>query len=323
MHDEVRDALVRAAQGWNGGEPGAALVQATGAFVARALQDPSALGRVAALLSGLDPGAAAWIAVACGTAIERGADPAPSARPVVDLLVSWLPGLPHAGEPPTAAQAARLKLLDYLCQAAVSHLARVPALRERLGHDLPLVERLDELGEHSFGPLWVREALLKHGGALLLIQPTSGQGLRLRYSNVSNCFHLFSLLQTAVGQRLEGGRVPDALVAKVARGAANDRIRDEAWWHYGDARSANARVDASVRGEGLAREIPVIDGVQVMLAWPRIVERTWDQAFLTPHLEAMPADAVVEGELSADELTAWMKRLGIAPAKRRWPWSRR
>lgn len=323
MHDEVRDALVRAAQGWSGGEPDAALRQATGAFISRASQDPAVLGRVAALLAGLDPGAAAWIAVACGTAIERGADPAPSARPVVDLLVSWLPELPRAGEQPSAAQAARLKLLDYLCQAAVSHLARVPALREQLGHDLPLVERLDELGEHSFGPLWVREALLKHSGTLLLIHPTSSQGMRIRYSNVANCFHLFSLMQTAVGQRLEGGRVPDELVAKVARGAANDRIHDQAWWHYGDARSGRPRVDTSIRGEGMTREIPVIDGVQVILAWPRLVERTWDQAFLTPHLEAMPADAVVEGELSTDEIAAWTKRLAIAPAKRRWPWFRR
>jgi hypothetical protein len=324
MHDAVSNALMDAARGWNGEEPSAGLRKATGVFIARATQDPSVLGRIAPSLAELEPGAAAWIALACGTAIEGGADPALSGKPVVDLLSSWLSRLPPAEGQRTSELPASQNPFEYLCQSVVSHLARLPALREQLGHDLALIERLDKAGLHSFGPIWVREALLKSSGSLLLIHPTSATGLRIRYSNVSNCFHLFSLIQIAVGQRLEGGRVPNDAVARVAKGDSAADITDEAWWHYGDAYSSKADVSHSIWGEHLTREIPVFEGEQVILAWPHVLaRRIWDANFMRPHLDAMPADAVLEGELSAEEVAAWMKRLGIAPAKRRWPWSRR
>jgi hypothetical protein len=319
MHDAEYHALIRAARGWNGAQPQGALRQATADLLARVPQDPSLLSRIGASLAGLDPGAAAWLAVTCGTAVERGANAQLTGRAVMGLLASWLPELPGQ----TTGQASRLELFQFVCQAAVSHLARMSAMREEMGRDASLIERLDQLGVHSHGAIWVREALLKHSAALLLLHPTSGRGLRTRYENVSNCFHLFSLLQSAIGTRLEGGRVPDETVARVARGKSDAPVTDHAWWDYGDPQSRQSDPRQSIRGEGLTREIPVIDDVQVMVAWTLRLERTWDAAFLQPHLEAMPADARVEAALPADEAAAWMKRLGIATAKRRWPWSRR
>ncbi len=109
-----------------------------------------------------------------------------------------------------------------------------------------MLERLSELGGWSHGALWVREALLKTSGALILLHPPGGTGLRLWYSNVSNNFHLFSLLQTAVGTAIPGGRVADDTIALVARGKSADRISDQAWWHYGSANSSRADLQSSI-----------------------------------------------------------------------------
>jgi hypothetical protein len=48
-----------------------------------------------------------------------------------------------------------------------------------------------------------------------------------------------------------------------------------------------------------------------MLLWPPILEsRSWSTNF-GPHLEALPADVVVEEELSLAESRAWLQALGL------------
>jgi hypothetical protein len=132
---------------------------------------------------------------------------------------------------------------------------------------------------------------------------------------------LFSLLQTAIGTSIAGGRAPDAAIARAARGKSNEVPRDEAWWHYGTALSKKADTATSIWGEGLVREIPRVDGVPVIIAWDPILEaRTWDAAFLGPHLDAMPADAEIESILTSEEIKAWLKGLRIKPRRSWWPW---
>jgi hypothetical protein len=213
-------------------------------------------------------------------------------------------------------------LFRYLCQSAVTHLARLPAQREVLGEDTPLLDRLGELQGCSHGAIWVREALLKSSGVLVMLHPTSATGVRLVYTNVANCFHLFSLLQTAIGTLIPGGREPSAAITRVARGKSTGAVSDEAWWHYGNALSNKADLASSIWGEGLVREIPRIDGVPVILAWPaELQSRSWDGGFLGPHLDAMPADAMVESQLTGEETRAWLQRLGIGAKKKWWRFS--
>jgi len=324
MADDLCVALESASRGWTGGPATGAMLAATRAFLARVADDPALLGEVAASLTRYEPGAAAWIAVTCGTAVERGA-PADSTGPaVLDLLRSSLAALPIGGEAdpphePTREQAAHLELFSYLCQAAVTHLARLPVPREAMSRDEALLDRLGELQAFSHGAVWVREALLKSSGTLVFLHPPSGTGLRLCYSNVSNCFHLFSLLQTAIGERVPGGRVPVAAIARVARGTSTEPVNDAAWWHYGTAESKRAELSTGILGEGLVRDIPAVDGPQIIVAWPPLLEsRGWDGGFLGPHLEAMPADVVIDGQLAQAESEAWLKRLGVGKQKRWW-----
>ena len=283
------------------------------AFVSAAARDQELLREAAEALNTQVPGSAAWLAVACGTVVERGAAADVSGPAVIELLRSWLSRLASA-----PVQATLLSQFRFVCQAAVTHLARLPALRERLGQDAALLEQLIELSAHSHGAWWVREALVKSSGVIVVLHPPGNTGLRLRYSNVSNCFHLFSLLQTAVGTRIPGGRTPDESIARVARGKSMDSVSDEAWWHYGSALSPKPAPTAGIPGEGLVRDIPRVAGEQVLLLWPPLEQRTWDAGFLGPHLEAMPADATVEQMLTTEETHAWLEKTGAARAGKAW-----
>jgi len=285
------------------------------AFQSAVQQDESLMRECAAQLGEQGPGSIAFIAVAFGALVERGMAAELTGPAVLGQLRAWLPHLPTPGksEPatrpaPTPDQAMRLARFQFLCQSAVTHLARLPAQRAAMGQDAALLARLDELTDYSHGAWWVREALSKSSGTLVLLHPPSGTGLRLRYANVSNCFQLFTLLQTAVGARMPGGRERAAVTSG-----------DHAWWHYGTALSPKADLRASVWGEGLVREIPRVDGEPVILLWPMILqERGWDDGFLGPHLEAMPASASVERMLTPDESRAWLGKMGIGRPRRRW-----
>lgn len=317
--------MAAASRDWIGDTATGAMLSATRSFLSAAAKDESVREEAAASLSAQSPGAVAWISVTLGTLVEDGASAQVSGGAVLDALRSWLPFFPAISsdeEPPpipTPDQSIRLAQFQFLCQSAVTHLARLPALRETLGHDVSLIGRLVELGGYSHGAWWVREALLKTSGTLVLLHPPREMGLRLNFTNVSHCFHLFSLLQTAVGLRIPGGRVPDEAIAWVARGKSTEPVSDDAWWHYGNATSPKADISASIWGEGLVREIPRVNGEQVILLWPPILQgRTWDAGFLGPHLDAMPADAAVAGVLTPEEAQAWLESLGIRRERKSW-----
>jgi hypothetical protein len=323
MTNDLNEKLITAARGWKGDSPTGAMLTATRAFLAAVGDEPALITQITAALGDYEPGAAAWIAVTCGTAVERGA-PAEFGGPAIfALLRTWLTKLPDITEesapPPTVPQAALLVLFRYLSQSVVTHVARLPLEREALGRDVGLTARLGELAHYSHGAIWIREALLKSSGALVFLHPASGAGLRMRYSNVSNCFHLFSLLQTAIGENIEGGRAPSAAIARVARGKSTEPVEDEAWWHYGTAQSKQADLSTSIWGEGLVSEIPRVDRTPLVLAFTPILEtRTWDAAFLGPHLEALPADIAVDSALTPDEVRAWLARIGFKPRRTWW-----
>lgn len=308
------------------------LTTPTAEFLARAKEDTSLLTTAAGSLTTLHPAGAAWLAMVLGAAIEQGASAKATAPAVVDLFVSWLSRFPveepvdyedddevdqdDEGESeddwePTPEQIVLLEALPELCRSVVAHLARTPEYRAELIEDDALLERLEALGGLNSGIAWVHEALIRSSGALIVLHPPSGKCFRLRYENVGLCFHLFSLLQIAIGERIAGGRSPDPQVAAVARGEQEDDVTDEAWWHYGDPGWNTPDLNGSIWGEALVRTIPRVKGTQVMLLWPPILEsRVWSTNF-GPHLQALPADVVVEEELSAADSRVWLQAVGL------------
>ena len=317
------DTLLNACHDHDGGEPSQALGRATADFLHCAANDVGILKAAAAALPNLTPDGAAWLAVVLGAAIERGDGVDHTAPAVVNLLLSWLPRLPARGggdQKTTGSldQTALLRAFPRLCQSVVAHLARMPGRRTELAQDMRLLDRLQELESHSHGAVWVREMLLRRSGSLVLLHQPSGMGFRLRYENVASCFHLFSLIQTAIGRRIPDGRRPDPAIAAAARGRPSRRLMDEAWWHYSNHRSLTADIGASIWGEASVLSIESLDGVQVIVLWPPIVaSRMWDSAFFGPPVEALPPDVVVEEELSAENARSWFDRLEIEPGGRR------
>lgn len=325
MTDSVLHDLLSEACHHAGAEPGQTLRQRSGDFVRCAEADPTLLKAAAESLQTLPPAGAGWIALLLGVAVERGADPAQTMPALVQCLRSWLQQLPtpvitqdEEGEEqedypdPTPAQQELIEALQPFGQSLVAHLAQMPAERQKLGEDTALLERLTTLSGYGYGLAWVLEALRRKSGTLIVLHPPTGAGLKLRYENVSRNFHLFSLLQIAVGTRFPGGQQPDPKIAAAARGQTSDEVHDQAWWHYGDPRSKTPEPLTSIWGEGLVTEIPVINGSRVMLLWPPIMQRGWDGSFFSPHLEALPANVVVEEDLSAESAREWLKTLGVA-----------
>jgi hypothetical protein len=325
MSDEVLLRLIQQCSEHHGdleGDVPDALRESTRLFLGEQQREPELLVRAAAMLEELPPAGAAWLALTFGSAVEHGADPRPSSAALLDCLEGWMEALPTVDSDseeedeelpqPTARQTELLEYFPFVCQALVAHLARLPSERERLAQDQELLSRLELLQAYSHGASWVREALLRTSGKLIVLHPPTGQGFELSYSHVANCFHLFSLVQTALGSALPGGRRADAGVTAACRGQVTKVVHDEAWWHYGDPYCPTPTLQGSVWGEASVRSLPVIDGARVLLLWPKLLlSRTWDGGFFGPHLAALPSDIEVARALTAEEASRWLGRLGV------------
>lgn len=280
------------------------------------------LSRIRTDIGELTPAQASRLAATLSSAVEAGADPKPSCAALFECLSIWMEALPSPASvldddddelsPLTPRQEELLEHFPAICLALITHLARLPAERERLAYDFRFLARLDYLQAWTPGATWLRDALLRTSGKLVVLYPPTQQGYKLSFSHVTHCFHLFSLVQTAIGQRLPGGREPNPEVRAACRGQTSRRVHDEAWWHYGDPYCPIATLQGSIWGETLVQTLPIIDGVRVMLLWPKLLaSSTWDSGFFEPHLAPFPADIALERALSRDEALAWFQRLGL------------
>ncbi|HVJ13947.1 MAG TPA: hypothetical protein VM686_00840 [Polyangiaceae bacterium] len=290
-----------------------ALLAATGA-VLDALQ--SAGGPAPALLLDalrtLPPLGAAWIAITLGSAVEQGSSPASSAPAVVDLMRRWLDAMPDDDEDvlPRDVVAA----FPWLGQSLVTHLVRAPELRAVLARDVRLREQLLRASGATYGAAWVQELILRQSGELIVLHVESRRALVLRYENVGRVFHLFTLLQGAIGTRLPGGREPDLEQVQAAMGGERSPHNDSAWWHYQDGFTSKADFMSSLWAEWSVSDVPQLDGVTVLVLWPPILGgRHWDSSFFGPALDAAPPRVTIVRELDSAEAEAWFLRVRIAP----------
>lgn len=304
--------LLRECRAQRSNEPTRALIAAAQAFVREALRSPEPQATVAAALrESVSPTALSWASIVLGSAVESGADPTPVGRALFEAFDRASARVVDT----SASKAERDAVTDALprlAQGVVAHLARMQSLREELATDGALLDRLTERAFENPSVRWVREAIERVSGPLVVLHPLSGKGAKLRIENVSNCFHLFSLVQCAIEEQLPGGRAARKVVVQCARGEIEAQTDDQAWWHYGDPRSPKPDVAASIWGEAAVRTIPEIDGARVLLLWPALLgSRTWDSGFFGPFLDAMPANVVFERALTDDEAREWTARLGL------------
>jgi len=269
----------------------------------------------------LPPFGASWLSLVFGSAIESGAELNKSRDAVVNLLDSWISEFPviaeDAAELPKLSDKTKIYIeaLPLLSRSVVSHVARTPSLRQRLYYDSEFIIKLENTEAYTYTATWIRELLEKNSSDLLIIHVESRRGIKLKYTNVSNCFHLFSLIQTCVGDKLQNGRTPSEAIYQAARCLIDENIRDEAWWHYGDPLSSEPNIFGSIWGEVNVRQIPVIEGIQIILLWPMIMNnRCWDSGFFGPRIDsAMPNIEIVQ-KLEPNEINPWLEKLKIQPA---------
>jgi hypothetical protein len=98
----------------------------------------------------------------------------------------------------------------------------------------------------------------------------------------------------------------------IARGKSRGTGNDAAWWHYGQPSATTASLAASVWGEAGPDSISCVDGQQVLLLWPPLLQsRSWDAGFFSPILEASPPSVEILTVLSSTDVETWWLRLGL------------
>lgn len=275
---------------------------------------------------------AGFLAVWLGAGVEGGDDPNLTGHHILDSLLHWaglvetLPGDVDSEDTDKLQFDSEIVIgMEMLGQGLVAHVSRSQSLLHDMAKNADVVSELERVEDVSAGPMWVLELLRKRSGTLVVIHVEQRRGVRVSYQNLSNCFHLFTLLQAALSKvRMPGAkRVPSTLLA-AANGETNENCHDSAWWHYGIGTCSKADLDGSIWGEANPDSIPKIDGEQVVLLWPLIMNsRQWATGFFDPFLHASPPTVTVTSELTEAEVKQWSTRLKLpAIAKRPWwkPW---
>jgi len=195
--------------------------------------------------------------------------------------------------------------LTYLGQSLVAHLARSSTMRSELSQNEELLDKLDDISEFSSGAMWVYEVFKKVSDTLVVIHAEEKVGVRVRYENISTCFHLFTLLQESIAEVMPGSKKISESILQIAKTGeyVNEDDTDEAWWHYGQGFSKESDPLSTVFGELSPSSISRVNGEQLMLLWsPILSERLWDCNFCRPYLEAMPPSVELIEVLTQDEV---------------------
>lgn len=315
MNDAALTNLLIACRVYGGGRVDARFNEAAQAFYAGAKAQPKIVSRAARELRSLPPPGAAILANMLGTVVEKGGAVERSGPAVWELFLAWLPQI-HRGfsgkKSLSPRQQQLLEAFQLLGQSVVSHLAMMPEERTLARENAGLMAQLLDLQDHTPAAAWVRQMLLSRSGGLVVLHLPSGRGFRLRYENIVNGFHLFTLIQAAFGESLPGGREPNRFIVDMARCVTLvEEGTDEAWWSYGTP-TGKPGIQAAISGEASVDDIERIDGTQVVFLSPPLAGAPlWDTSFFTPQLFAMPANVAIEGELAAQESGEWLVKAGF------------
>jgi hypothetical protein len=216
-----------------------------------------------------------------------------------------------------------LRGLEMLGQSAVAHLLRDEDLIISLRNNELAYQVLTVAEEWSAGAMWILEILRQRSGEMIVLHGLEEKGYRVHYHNLSNCFHFFTLLQGAFGKKMmPGGKMPAERTIAAAIGDAQTEAHDYAWWHYGQGTSSSPTLTSMVFGEAPLDSIEMIEGKQVLLLWPPVLEsRGWDGGFFSPYLAAAPPSVRIVDELKVEKIQEWRERLKL-PATRKRSWWR-
>ena len=289
-----------------------------------AKEHPDIVTSVAAMLSKLNsPTGAGVLATWLGARVEGGNEPEPTCAPVLETFLRWSRSIEtvsgDAGEDDPEPDPRTIDGLEYLGSALVTHLAhsRDQSGQIHVSDELRAeVERIEHL---SNGATWVLQLLNQTSGDLVVLIVDQRLGFVVRYENLSNCFHLFTLLQGALAKVKPNGCQLSKEKLAIARGEIKSgQGSDQAWWHYGQPTSPEPNIVASVWGEMSPDQFIALEGTRVMLLWPPLLgQRSWSIGFFSPILDVALPRVTLTKELTPDEVAQWWTKLDL-PQPRPW-----
>ncbi|MET7365959.1 hypothetical protein ABZS61_09025 [Streptomyces sp. NPDC005566] len=292
--------------------------------------------RLAALLPAFPPtGPRSTLAMAVGFCVERTADPAACAEPILgsvhkDLLDAlefarrWTADgaedeLPEPDEKiiddallarlgGDAYEATRLALawcsaeewqppaLAVLCRSAEVRRRYAPAI-------LPACRELEALERHDLKCLSYALAVLDDEPLLVLHGPT-GTGFEVCIGGIGDNFQLHTLLAHVL---VGGGHVPGTRPSAESVRLATDPqpARGSTETVATGTFELLAPDGARIWNEGLPDDIPVVEGRRLLVLDEPMYERSWNADRFFPHL---PGTAVLTRVLTTDETRTWFAR---------------
>ncbi|MFC8914933.1 hypothetical protein ACFT5C_04105 [Streptomyces sp. NPDC057116] len=281
--------------------------------------------RLSALLGEVPPGPRAVVAVMTGACVERGADPlacAPSLfasaldafEQAAVFCERWAAAgrgdLPdHEGEGLEETDFERIgfepvmawQALPQFEMACVAMLNAPEVRRAVPGRDglRAAVARVAEMSGEPFKCLAYALAVLDDE-PLIVLDRATGAGFALRVSGIGDNFQLHTLLADAlIGRGLVAGEAPSAEAVACCRdragmvpttGSFNLVGADGEW----------------IWNEGNPADIPVVDGVRLVVLDPPPYQRNWDAGRFFP---GMTGELVFERALAPEESAALLARV--------------
>jgi hypothetical protein len=283
----------------------------------------------------------------CGALIEAGCAPGPIEEPLLQRYAALVTAarrfhaaveaeLPDDQDDPEAAfeEAARrvapsmkeesvaFERLDQAFAPAVALLSVSPPARRRAR---AMLADLSAMSEDNAGASWlVKLCAVLEDEPYLAIEPATGQGIRGRMNGISENFQLNVLLMDLFpgpgGQRAP--RVSPAAAAN-ARGEGPQQLNEgvTGTWdlHGWPSLTSGGLLPQGTGGEstrhwiwneGVPADIPIFEGLRVVLLVPASYPRSWGAQ---RSFAALRAELSVDQRLAGDEVQAWLARMAAAP----------
>lgn len=229
--------------------------------------------------------------------------------------------------------------LETWCLPAITCLALSPELRAEARTHSDLLEKASLLARVNGQAGFLQKMLqVLDDEPLLVLHPELKKGFRCRIGGIGDNFQLHTLLADTLisaprggmlgrlfGKREEGteeglpGTRPHPVIAAVARGegAQTASIQSSGVWNLyaWKAWSGSGKLPLTedtqswVWGEGIPADIPLFEGVRVLLLGSPAYPRTWNTARL---FNRMKAYVNIEERLSPQDVEAWLRRLAAA-----------
>lgn len=262
------------------------------------------------------PIGAGLLAVWFGSGVENGAAPDATMLPILRTMIRWTqqimtaPDDSERDDPEPDEEV--VTGVQFLGQALVAHLGHSRTLRDQVLAKSDVLKEFERVAHLAVGATWVAELLRQQSGDLVVLHGEQPVGVLVRFENLSNCFHLFTLLQGELAEIMPGAGEPNADVIAVAKGEMFEDVNDSAWWHFGPGDCPKPDLSASVWGEAMPDTIPVIDGQRVLILWsPLLQGRGWGGGFFGPYLQASPPGVTMQRQLSTEEVAQWRNKIGL------------